>query len=75
MKKQQKEEDHVAREAAGQLQNDFKIVQKSKKKTSKASIVKNTEVVEQPAPGVVGEPSTTVNSRGRQIRLPQFRNN
>jgi hypothetical protein len=70
-KRQQKEEDRLAKEAAKQLQTDIKTTRSTTKKASKKSPVKKKQAVEPIVPQEVEDPSPPVNSRGRQIRLPQ----
>ena len=70
-KKHQKEEDRLAKEANNQLQNDIKQARKGKKKLIMSSLSKDKEDTDVPAADIEEETSTTVNRRGRQIRLPQ----
>jgi hypothetical protein len=70
-KRRQKEEEKVTKQAAIQLQNGIRQANKEKKKTMKPTAAKGKEDIIKKTEEEVEEVPTTVNSRGRQIRLPQ----
>jgi hypothetical protein len=74
-KKHQKEEERLAKEADQQLQNDFQQARKTPKKPAKASRQPKKAQLRPASPEVIQEAPSTVNRRGREIRLPhRFRN-
>lgn len=70
-KKSQKEEERLAKEADNQLQNDFSVLQKGKKKCLKPAISQKKQDITIPEPQIDTESSVSINPRGRQIHLPQ----
>lgn len=65
-----KEEARIAKEVDSQLQNDIRTARKGKKKQSTPSTPQNKQDIVVQEAKVVEESSTTINRRGRQIRLP-----
>jgi hypothetical protein len=65
-----KEEARIVKEAESQLQNDIRTTKNGKKKQSIPSTPQNKPDIIAQTAEVVEEASTTINHRGRQIRLP-----
>ena len=70
-KRCQKEEEKAAKQAAIQLQNDIRHTNKGKMKATEHTTAKEKEDINGKSEEEVEETPVAVNSRGRQIRLPQ----
>ena len=70
-KRRRKEEERLAKEADNQLQNNFKIVQKGKRKCPTPATPRKKQDITIPESQIDAQGCIPVNRRGRQIRLPQ----